>query len=109
MVLCEGIFERRMHSYVKYLDIDGAAAALSGYVRAAADVDLLISLEVENIEKHIEAVKRLGMVPRLPLQLKDFTDKEKRTEWFKEENMMVFLCINLITRLDKNNKQKSSR
>jgi len=90
MLLYEKIFTTLNQCNVNYLVVGGVAVALHGFVRATADIDLLLSMDDANIANYITAVKKLHMVPRVPVALDDFADKKKRREWVKEKNMVVF-------------------
>jgi hypothetical protein len=68
----------------------GIAVNLYGIERATADVDMIIKLVDANLRNFIDAVKELGLKPKMPVRLDDFLDAEKRKEWAKEKGMMVF-------------------
>jgi hypothetical protein len=68
----------------------GIAVNLYGIERATADVDVIIKLVKGNLEKFVEAVRELGLRPKVPVELDDFLDAEKRKEWIKDKGMMVF-------------------
>ena len=75
---------------IRYLIVGGLAVVAHGYVRFTADVDLLLSMEPENLKKTMLALQGLGYRPRAPVPFVDFADSGKRREWAQEKNMVVF-------------------
>src|SRR5881296_1460102 len=75
---------------VRYLIVGGLAVVAHGYLRFTADVDLLLSVEPENLKRAVEALKTLGYRPRAPVDFDDFVDRSKRQQWAQEKNMTVF-------------------
>lgn len=89
-MLFERIFRELNAHDVHYVVIGGLAVNLHGYIRATADLDIVISLWDHELTKFIAAVKKLGLVPRVPVALEDLSDDKKRNEWIHEKNMLVF-------------------
>lgn len=77
-------------SEVQYLVAGGWAVNLYGVERATGDLDLVVYLEQQNLERLIEVVTRFGLVPKVPVAAKEFADVDKRREWRDEKGMMVF-------------------
>ena len=92
------IFERIFKSFeekkLRYAVIGGIAVNLHGYNRLTGDLDIIISLNSQNISKFIETIKELGLVPRLPVRIEDFADDTIRDSWVGEKNMKVFSVYN---------------
>jgi hypothetical protein len=88
--LFRNIFSCLNRKSVRYLVAGGVAVNLYGIERATADLDLVVLLEKSNLEKFVEAVRELGLKPKLPVKLEDFVDDEKRGSWLTEKNMKVF-------------------
>jgi len=68
----------------------GTAVNLYGIERATADIDIVLQLEKGNLLKFIEVAEKLGLKPKTPVKLEDFTDPEKRKSWRINKGMMVF-------------------
>jgi len=68
----------------------GIAVNLYGIERATADIDIVVNLEKKNLSKFISIAKKLGLKPKVPVTLDDFTDSEKRKSWIEDKGMMVF-------------------
>jgi predicted nucleotidyltransferase len=77
-------------SGVRYLVAGGLAVVAHGYLRFTADVDMMIDLEPQNVERAIEALEGLGYRPRAPVAFREFADPGKREKWVKEKGLTVF-------------------
>jgi hypothetical protein len=75
---------------VRYLIVGGVAVVLHGYLRTTLDLDLVVQLEHDNLERALSALGGLGFQPRIPVPLESFADPQLRETWFQEKNMMVF-------------------
>ncbi len=75
---------------VRYLVVGGVAVVLHGYLRATADLDLVIDLEPQNVATAMDALERIGFRPRPPVPLRDFADRQQRSRWIEEKNLQVF-------------------
>uniref|UniRef100_A0A7C4JQX2 Nucleotidyl transferase AbiEii/AbiGii toxin family protein n=1 Tax=Thermodesulfobacterium geofontis TaxID=1295609 RepID=A0A7C4JQX2_9BACT len=90
----EKVFKILAEKQVKYAVIGGVALVLYGVVRLTADLDLIVELSTNNLNKFIEAIKELKFIPKLPVKLEDFLNPELRESWYKEKNMIVFTFYN---------------
>ena len=63
---------------------------LHGYLRTTLDLDLVLHLERENLERALEAFSDLGFQPQAPVPLGAFADPVTRESWVREKNMTVF-------------------
>jgi predicted nucleotidyltransferase len=84
------IVESLNENGVQYLIVGGLAVVAHGYVRFTADVDLLLSVDPDNLKRAVEALKALAYRPRAPVPFDDFLNPSKRLEWSREKNMTVF-------------------
>jgi hypothetical protein len=75
---------------VRYLVVGGVAVVLQGYLRATADLDLIIGLDQKNVDAALDTFERLGFQPRAPVPLRAFADPEERRRWVEEKNLQVF-------------------
>ncbi len=98
------IFERVFTAFadhrLRYAVIGGIAVNLHGYNRVTGDLDILLSLTDENVQKFISITKLLNLVPRLPVNIEDFAVAQIRTTWIAEKNMKVFSVYNRIDPLE---------
>ncbi len=79
---------------VKYLVIGGIAVNLYGHPRVTKDLDLMISFEKTNMDKFIGIIKSLKLKPRVPVEIEELADNNKREMWKQERNMKVFSFYN---------------
>ncbi len=84
------LFRELNASRVKYLVAGGVAVNLYGIERATGDVDIAIALDLRNTEAFVGAAKRLGLVPKVPVKIEEFTDPGNRKRWREEKGMLVF-------------------
>lgn len=89
----EEIFEAFQETDIKYLIIGGVAVNLYGYNRFTGDIDILLTLDKENLEKMDKLMKKLGYVPRLPVEVKDLGDKKQVEQWMKEKNLKAYTFL----------------
>jgi hypothetical protein len=86
----EAIVEKLNQHQVQYLIVGGLAVVAHGYMRFTADVDLLISVDEQNLRRVIAALQALDYRPRAPVAIEDLISAEKRRQWAREKNMTVF-------------------
>jgi len=84
------LFSHLNASHVRYLVAGGMAVNLYGIERATADIDMVLALNKENLDKFIDVAKALGLKPKIPVKLDDLSDSQKRKEWAETKNMTVF-------------------
>lgn len=75
---------------VRYVVVGGIATILHGYVRATADIDLVVDLHADEASKTIRALTDGGFAARVPVDPMQFADRVKRTEWIETKGMQVF-------------------
>lgn len=73
-----------------YLIVGGLAVVAHGYGRVTFDLDLVIDLEHENVNRVVNALESLGYMPAQPIPARDFADAANREKWIREKNMVVF-------------------
>jgi len=74
---------------VRYLIVGGVAVNSHGYGRNTYDIDLVIQLEKNNIEKGFAALASAGWYPSIPVGSNEFADKETRESWIRDKGMIV--------------------
>ena len=84
------IFSALNREKVRYLVVGGVAVNLYGIERATADIDLVVDLQDNNLNKFIATMKELGLKPKIQVRLDEFANKEIRELWIKEKNITVF-------------------
>ena len=71
----------------------GTAVVLYGYQRYTHDLDLMVYLREDNLDKLFEAVKSVGYMPKVPVTKEQFKKEENRERWKKEKGMVVFSFV----------------
>jgi predicted nucleotidyltransferase len=75
---------------VRYLVVGGVAVVLHGYLRTTLDLDLVLQLRRDNVDRALTALAELGFQPQVPVPLSSFADPQNRQTWHRERNMTVF-------------------
>ncbi|OGI46873.1 MAG: hypothetical protein A2637_06040 [Candidatus Muproteobacteria bacterium RIFCSPHIGHO2_01_FULL_65_16] len=84
------VFQLLNEAKVRYVVVGGIATILHGYVRATADVDLVVDLHAEEVKKAVRALTAYGFKPRAPVDPMQFADTAQRARWIEEKGMEVF-------------------
>lgn len=74
----EGLFTALNGAGIRYLLTGGVAVNFHGLPRMTYDVDLIVLLERDNLEKLTNLLAGLGYVPRLPVPATDLADPAKQ-------------------------------
>src|SRR5438874_6431394 len=75
---------------VRYVVVGGVAVVLHGYLRATADLDLVLAMDEQNLQKALRTFGDIGFHPRAPVPLMAFADASQRGRWIDEKNLQVF-------------------
>jgi len=94
-ILYEEVFKALNKAKVNYVVCGGAAVVLFGFSRLTIDLDLIVSLEKENLNKLYDVLKQLDYISRAPIKKEEFIQKEKIEKLAKEKNMKVVSFYNL--------------
>ena len=89
----ERVFRALEEKGVRYAVAGGVALVLHGVVRFTADLDLLVDLALENLERFLQAMRELGYRPRNPVDAGDLLDPAKRQQWKRSKGMQVFSFV----------------
>lgn len=89
----EDVFRKLQEKKIEYVLIGGIAVNLWGIERATGDIDVALAMDSTNVLNFVQAMKELGMVPKVPVDPKELADPEKLAEWKETKNMKVFSFI----------------
>jgi hypothetical protein len=85
----EAIFQALNDASVRYLVAGGLAVNAHGYLRYTKDVDFVLQLAPDNIERAFDALGSLGYKPNVPVTALQFADATQRQRWIKDKGMQV--------------------
>jgi predicted nucleotidyltransferase len=86
----ETVFQALNERGSRYVLVGGLAVVLHGHLRATGDVDLIVDLKANEVEKTLAALEAAGFRPYVPVPAREFADPEKRATWVREKGMLVF-------------------
>lgn len=90
MTFYEELFQDFHKAGIRYLIVGGVAVILHGFVRATADLDLMLAMDPENLKRFLELLKSKGYRPKAPVPMESFADPAARKAWIEEKGMKVF-------------------
>ena len=85
----EEVFRALNAAKINYLVCGGAAVVMLGFSRLTIDLDLIVGLQKENLEKLYGVLAKLGYKTSAPIAKNDFCDKAKLQRLAEEKNMKV--------------------
>lgn len=85
----ESIVRALNESGVRYLIAGGLAVNAHGYLRFTNDVDFVIQLIPDNINRAFAALATLDYKPVIPVTAEQFADQATREGWIREKGMQV--------------------
>ncbi len=93
MSLFEPIFEALARDQARFVVVGGVAVVLHGFARLTADLDLALELEPAEARRALDALTRIGLRPRLPVEAHEFADPAIRSRWSREKGLRVFSLL----------------
>jgi len=87
-------FKKLQENSIEFLIVGGLALAIYGSPRFTYDIDIVLSLDDENIKKFVKIILELGYKVKIPINPMDFAIKEKREEWIQNKNMKALNFYN---------------
>jgi hypothetical protein len=75
------VFAALHEAGVRNVVVGGVAVVMQGHVRTTVDLGLVIDLAVEPATAAMDALGRLGLLPRIPVEPRAFADESKRLDW----------------------------
>ncbi len=86
----EEVFRALNKNKVKYAVAGGVAAVMHGAVRFTVDLDIIVDMKPQNIDKLFMTFQSLGYLPRVPVTKDQFKDPKNRRAWMEKKNMKAF-------------------
>lgn len=84
---------------VRYLLVGGLAMNLHGVPRMTMDVDLVLVMDEDNLDRFIACAGELNLTPSVPVPLKDLKNPEQRRFWHEHKRMIAFGLQNTQARI----------
>ena len=84
------LFRELQKHDVRYVIVGGLAVVLHGYARATVDVDLVLALDAENLQRFLMVARSLQLTPSLPVKIEVLLDAAQLDEWVREKHMIAF-------------------
>ncbi len=75
---------------VQYVLVGGLAVQLHGFLRSTFDIDLVLALNDENIDRFIVVAKHHGLVPANPVSIDSLRNPSLIEQWHREKGMLSF-------------------
>lgn len=75
---------------VEFVLVGGLAVALHGYQRATLDVDVVLAMDDENLQRFLSVARTAGLRPTMPVQLDSLTQPALIEQWYREKGMLAF-------------------
>ncbi len=85
----EEVFKELNEAKINYAVCGGAAVVMLGFPRLTVDLDLIVSLEKENLSKLYDSLSHLGYKIKVPIKKGEFVQKEILAKLGKEKNIKV--------------------
>lgn len=85
----ESVVRALNEAEVRYLFAGGAAVIAHGFLRYTKDLDLVVKLLPDNVERTFSALATLGYKPSVPVTAAQFGDAETREGWIRDKGMQV--------------------
>ena len=76
--------------HVQYVLVGGLAVQLHGFLRSTFDIDLVLAMDDENIDRFIAVAKRYGLVPVNPVPIDSLRNASQIDQWYREKGMLAF-------------------
>ncbi len=80
---------------VQFIVCGGVAVVLHGVERMTLDLDLVVEMSRENLQRLIDAMRALNLTPRVPVPPEDLLSPEKVRVMIEEKHMAAFSFISL--------------
>lgn len=78
---------------IQYLIVGGVAVNLHGYPRFTNDLDILLTLDHENLEGVARVMENMGYQQRLPIALQDLSDEQKARTFIEEKGLTAYSFV----------------
>lgn len=75
---------------IKFVLVGGLAVALHGYQRVTMDVDIVLAMDEENLQRFISMAKASCLRPTIPVEIESLANSKLIEQWYREKGMLAF-------------------
>lgn len=83
------VFKTLADEGVRYLVVGGLAVNVHGLRRLTQDLDIVIQLVPQNVERAFRALQRAGYRPNVPVTAEQLGNARIRQSWIRDKGMQV--------------------
>src|SRR3546814_14126461 len=83
----EAVAKALHEGQVRYIVAGGLAVNAHGHIRNTMDIDLVIALDADNIQRAFGALASLGYRPLVSINAHSFSDEAQRQKWYDEKEI----------------------
>lgn len=87
------LFQAMNDAGIRYLVVGGVAVNLHGYSRFTGDLDVLMALDAQNLERLARLMEKEGFIQRLPIDVRTLSDQAQVQRWIIEKGMTAYTFI----------------
>lgn len=87
------LFRALNEHQVRYLLVGGLAMNLHGVPRMTMDVDLILAMDENNLDRFIGCAEAIRLTPLAPVSLAALKDVEQRRQWVEQKHMVAFALL----------------
>lgn len=87
------VFQALNDAGIRYLVVGGVAVNLHGYSRFTGDLDILLALDAGNLERMALVMERMRYTQRLPIDVRQLSNREQVQQWLLEKGMTAYTFI----------------
>lgn len=78
---------------IRYLVVGGVAVNLHGYSRFTGDLDILMALDRENLDRLALLMDKEGFMRRLPIDVRLLSDRKQVQQWIIDKGLTAYTFI----------------
>ena len=75
---------------IEYVLVGGLAVTLHGYQRVTMDVDVVLAMSADNLQRFIACAKAANLRPVIPVSIDSLAQPELIDQWYREKGMLAF-------------------
>jgi hypothetical protein len=87
------LFQAMNNAGIRYLVVGGVAVNLHGYSRFTGDLDIVMALDADNLEKLAGLMEKRRFAQRLPIDVRLLSDRERVQQWIIDKGMTAYTYI----------------